>query len=113
MSTNDTQVMTQDDVKAPEPLPTGSSSFSFSDVANGLENGVERINDIAQAINDNKEPIKAGIDLFKMIVDSKTEGVSINNDAVMNILETIAKSTDNSLDDSILNTVKIALKLKF
>ena len=89
------------------------SNFTFKDLADGLEDGVEKVSELAKAIDENKEPIKAGIDLFKMIVDSKTEGVSINNDAVISILETIAKSTDNDLDDNILNTVKIALKLKF
>lgn len=88
-------------------------NFTFSDVAEGLENGLEKVSEIAKAIEDNKEPIKAGIDLFKLIVDSQKEGVSINNDAVISILETIAKSTANDLDDTILNTVKIALKLKF
>lgn len=88
-------------------------SFTFKDVANGLENGLEKVTEIAKAIENNKEPIKAGIDLFKLIVDSKTEGVEIDNDAVINILETISKSTANTLDDTILNTVKIALKLKF
>lgn len=88
-------------------------SFTFKDVADGLENGLEKVTEIAKAIENNKEPIKAGIDLFKLIVDSKTEGVAIDNDAVISILETISKSTANTLDDTILNTVKIALKLKF
>lgn len=88
-------------------------SFTFSDVAEGLENGLEKVSSLAKAVEDNKEPIKAGIDLFKMIVDSKKDGVSINNDDVINLLETIAKSTGNDLDDKILNTVKIALKFKF
>lgn len=86
--------------------------FTFKDLADGLENGLEKVADVAKSINENEQPIKAGIDLLKMIVDSKTEGVSISNDAVIEILETIAKSTANNLDDNILNTVKIALKLK-
>lgn len=95
------------------PESTIPLKFTFEDLAAGLENGVDRINEIAQAINDNKEPIKAGIDLFKLIVDSKTEGVSIDNNAVIGILETIAKSTSNDLDDNIINTVKSALNFKF
>lgn len=87
--------------------------FTFSDLAEGLENGMEKISSIAKAIEENKEPIKAGIDLFQMVVDSQKDGVSIDNDSVIAILETIAKSTANDLDDNILNTVKIALKLKF
>lgn len=104
-------IMHDDELQAPVPLPV--TSFNFKDLADGLENGVDRVNDLAQAITNNKEPIKAGIDLFKMIVDSSTNGVSINNDTVINLLETIAKSTSNDLDDNIINTVKIALKLKF
>lgn len=86
--------------------------FTFKDLAEGLENGMEKVSTIAKAIEDNKEPIKAGIDLFQLIVDSKKDGVSIDNDSVITILETIAKSTANTLDDNIINTVKIALKLK-
>lgn len=86
--------------------------FTFKDLADGLENGMEKVSTIAKAIEDNKEPIKAGIDLFQLIVDSKKDGVSIDNDSVITILETIAKSTANTLDDNIINTVKIALKLK-
>lgn len=86
--------------------------FTFKDLADGLENGMEKVSTIAKAIEDNKEPIKAGIDLFQLIVDSKKDGVSIDNDSVITILETIAKSSANTLDDNIINTVKIALKLK-
>lgn len=86
--------------------------FTFKDLAEGLENGMEKVSTIAKAIEDNKEPIKAGIDLFQLIVDSKKDGVSIDNDSVITILETIAKSSANTLDDNIINTVKIALKLK-
>lgn len=89
------------------------TKFTFKDLADGLENGMEKVNDLAQAIEQNKEPIKAGIDLFKMIVDSQTEGVSIDNNTVISLLETIAKSTANDLDDNILGTIKIALKIKF
>ena len=83
--------------------------FTFNDLAEGLENGMEKISSIAKAIEENKEPIKAGIDLFQMVVDSQKDGVSIDNDSVIAILETTAKD----LDDNILYTVKIALKLKF
>ncbi len=89
------------------------STFTFKDLADGLENGIEKVSDLAKSIDQNQEPIKAGIDLFKMIVDSKTEGVSIDNDTVISLLETIAKSTSNGLDDNIIDTVKVALKLKF
>lgn len=87
-------------------------NFTFKDLADGLEDGVEKVNSIAKAIDNNEEPIKAGINLFKMIVDSKTDGVSIDNNVVIDLLETISKSTANTLDDSILNTIKIALKFK-
>ena len=112
MNTENTVIMTEDQLQAPVPLPE-TNSFNFKDLAAGLENGVDRVNEIAQAITDNKEPIKAGIDLFKMIVDSKTDGVGIDNNAVISLLEIIAKSTSNNLDDNILGTVKAALNFKF
>lgn len=88
-------------------------NFNWNELAGGLEDGAVKVKELVTSIEENQEPIKAGIDLFKMIVDSKTEGVSIDNDTVINLLETIAKSTANDLDDTVINTVKIAFKMKF
>lgn len=88
-------------------------AFNWEDLSNGLEDGAVKVKELITSIEENQEPIKAGIDLFKMIVDSKTEGVSIDNDTVISLLETIAKSTSNGLDDNIIDTVKVALKIKF
>lgn len=88
-------------------------NFNWNELAGGLEDGVVKVKELVTSIEENQEPIKAGIDLFKMIVDSKTEGVSIDNDTVINLLETIARSTANGLDDNIIDTVKVALKFKF
>ena len=88
-------------------------NFNWDELAGGLEDGAVKVKELVTSIEENQEPIKAGIDLFKMIVDSKTEGVSIDNDTVISLLETIARSTANGLDDNIIDTVKVALKIKF
>ena len=88
-------------------------NFNWDELVGGLEDGAVKVKELVTSIEENQEPIKAGIDLFKMIVDSKTEGVSIDNDTVISLLETIAKSTANDLDDTVINTVKIAFKMKF
>ena len=88
-------------------------AFNWNDLTEGLENGTEKVKGLITSIEENQEPIKAGIDLFKMVVDSQKEGVSIDNDTVISLLETIAKSTANDLDDTVINTVKIAFKMKF
>lgn len=88
-------------------------NFNWNELIGGLEDGAVKVKELVTSIEENQEPIKAGIDLFKMIVDSKTEGVSIDNDTVINLLETIARSTANGLDDNIIDTVKVALKFKF
>lgn len=114
MSTENNVVMTEDQLQAPVPLPEDSSTSSnLMELANTLEKGVDTINDVAQAINDNKEPINAGINLVKMIADSAANGTTIDNNAVVDILETIAKFTSNDLDDKIVGTVKAALNFKF
>ena len=104
-------VMTEDQLQAPLPLPEVNSS-NLMELANTLEKGVDTINDVAQAINDNKEPINAGINLVKMIADSAANGTTIDNNAVVDILETIAKFTSNDLDDKIVGTVKAALNFR-
>lgn len=88
-------------------------NFNWNELVGGLEDGAVKVKELVTSIEENQEPIKAGIDLFKMIVDSKTEGVSIDNDTVISLLETIARSTANGLDDNIIDTVKVALKIKF
>ena len=67
-------------------------------------------NKIHNKIEKYSTPIDTSLTIIDAIVESKTKGVNINNDDILNYLETFAKSTGNNVDDQLVCIVKAYLE---
>ncbi len=116
-------------------------SFSWSDILDGLDSGLDVVEKIAMVVpggqaivvgaaaldavveSVNKDdvkkieakdigPVDTGLAIFESITKTSTSGVSVTNDVVLDFLETIAKSTGNKVDDTLVCMVRCYLSNK-
>lgn len=82
-------------------------NFSWDDVISGLDKGLDVIEVIGAGT-----PVGAIATIADSIVESKTKGVKIDNNQTIMLLDKLAKSTGNDLDDDIICVIKSLLECK-
>jgi len=89
-----------DVVKTVAAIVPGGQSVALG--ASVLDTVVEKVNE--------KDPVETSISILEAATKSQTKNVGINNDIVLTILNTVASSTHNKIDDKLLCLVKSYLE---
>ena len=106
-------------------------SFSWGSMLEGLDNSLDVVTKIAAVIPGGQKiaagaalldtvvesarennPVEDSLNIVEAVVQSKTKGVSIDNSSVLNFLEAFARSTNNTVDDQLVEFFKCYLKAK-
>ena len=109
-------------------------NFNWNDVIDGLDNGLDVVADVAAMIpggqgvalaaktldnvvekvnkKNQKNPLDTSLNIIKAVTESKNSNVGIDNDFVIDLLENVAKSSKNKIDDQLICLIKAYLQCK-